>query len=83
MRLDRWFRIHFPQVTFAYLNKLARTGQLRVEGKRVKPNARLAEGQEIRVPPLAFEARPADAPAAETPPLTREENAALRRHDPA
>jgi 23S rRNA pseudouridine955/2504/2580 synthase len=73
MRLDRWFRIHFPQVTFAYLNKLARTGQLRVEGKRVKPNARLGEGQEIRVPPLAFEARPADAPSTEAKPLTKDE----------
>jgi 23S rRNA pseudouridine955/2504/2580 synthase len=73
MRLDRWFRIHFPQVTFAYLNKLARTGQLRVEGRRVKPNARLAEGQEIRVPPLAFEARPADAPSTEAKPLTKDE----------
>jgi 23S rRNA pseudouridine955/2504/2580 synthase len=73
MRVDRWFRGHFPQVTFAYLNKLARTGQLRVDGKRVKPNARLAEGQEIRVPPLAFEARPADAPEAATKPLTKEE----------
>jgi 23S rRNA pseudouridine955/2504/2580 synthase len=73
MRLDRWFRIHFPQVTFAYLNKLARTGQLRVEGRRVKPNARLAEGQEIRVPPLAFEARGADKPDSDVQPLTREE----------
>ncbi|CAN5178698.1 RluA family pseudouridine synthase [soil metagenome] len=73
MRLDRWFGIHFPQVTFAYLNKLARTGQLRVAGKRAKTNARLIEGQEIRVPPLAFEARPADAPEAEVRPLTREE----------
>jgi 23S rRNA pseudouridine955/2504/2580 synthase len=73
MRLDRWFRGHFPQVTFAYLNKLARTGQLRVDGKRVKPNARLAEGQEIRVPPLAFEARPVDASQAEAKPLTKEE----------
>ena len=73
MRLDRWFRVHFPQVTFAYLNKLARTGQLRVEGKRVKPNARLEAGQEIRVPPLAFEARPADAPSTEAKPLTKDE----------
>jgi len=73
MRVDRWFRGHFPQVTFAYLNKLARTGQLRVDGRRVKTNARLAEGQEIRVPPLAFEARPADAPVTEAKPLTKEE----------
>ena len=50
MRLDRWFRVHFPQVTFAYLNKLARTGQLRVAGHRVKANARLEQGQEIRIP---------------------------------
>jgi 23S rRNA pseudouridine955/2504/2580 synthase len=74
IRLDRWFRIHYPQVTFAYLNKLARTGQLRVDGKRVKPNARLVEGGEIRVPPLAFETRPADAPS-EVRPLSKEESA--------
>ena len=74
IRLDRWFRIHYPQVTFAYLNKLARTGQLRVDGKRVKPNARVSEGSEIRVPPLAFETRPADAPG-KARPLTKEERA--------
>jgi 23S rRNA pseudouridine955/2504/2580 synthase len=73
MRLDRWFHIHFPQVTFAHMNKLARTGQLRLDGKRVKLNVRLAEGQEIRVPPLAFEARPADAPVAKAKPLSKEE----------
>ena len=33
MRLDRWFKVHFPQVTFAYLNKLTRTGQVRVGGR--------------------------------------------------
>src|SRR5438067_2214764 len=73
MRLDRWFRTHYPQVTFAYLNKLARTGQLRVDSRRAKPNTRLEEGQELRIPPLAFEARPADRPALETAPLTKEE----------
>ncbi|MFL5259392.1 MAG: RluA family pseudouridine synthase [Hyphomicrobiales bacterium] len=73
MRLDRWFHAHYPQVTFAYLNKLARTGQVRIDGRRAKPNSRLAEGQEIRIPPLAFEARPADLAPAEVPPLTSEE----------
>ena len=34
MRLDRWFKVHFPQVTFAYLNKLTRTGQVRVRASR-------------------------------------------------
>ena len=70
MRLDRWFKLHFPQVTFAYLNKLTRTGQVRVAGARAKTNTRLVAEQEIRVPPLAFDARPADTPKADVPPLT-------------
>jgi 23S rRNA pseudouridine955/2504/2580 synthase len=73
MRLDRWFKVHFPQVTFAYLNKLTRTGQVRVGAGRCKTNTRLAEGQEIRVPPLAFDTRPADAPKGDVKPLSKEE----------
>jgi 23S rRNA pseudouridine955/2504/2580 synthase len=73
MRLDRWFKVHFPQVTFAYLNKLARTGQVRVGAGRVKTNTRLKAGDEVRVPPLAFEKRPADAPKEDVAPLTKEE----------
>jgi 23S rRNA pseudouridine955/2504/2580 synthase len=73
MRLDRWFKLHFPQVTFAYLNKLTRTGQVRVAGGRAKTSTRLAAEQEIRVPPLAFDKRPADTPKADVKPLTREE----------
>jgi 23S rRNA pseudouridine955/2504/2580 synthase len=73
MRLDRWFRLHFPQVTFAYLNKLTRTGQVRVGAGRCKTNSRLKEGDDIRVPPLAFDSRPADAPKEDVKPLTREE----------
>jgi 23S rRNA pseudouridine955/2504/2580 synthase len=73
MRLDRWFKLHFPQVTFAYLNKLTRTGQVRVGAGRCKTNSRLTQGQEIRVPPLAFDTRPADAPKADVKPLSKEE----------
>ena len=73
MRLDRWFKIHFPQVTFAYLNKLTRTGQVRVGAGRCKTNSRLKEGDDVRVPPLAFDTRPADAPKGDVKPLTREE----------
>ena len=73
MRLDRWFKQHFPQVTFAYLNKLTRTGQVRVGAGRVKTSTRLVKGQEIRVPPLAFDTRPADAPKAEQKPLSPQE----------
>ncbi|MBI2719424.1 MAG: RluA family pseudouridine synthase [Rhizobiales bacterium] len=73
MRLDRWFKVHFPQVTFAYLNKLTRTGQVRVGGARAKTSTRLEAEQEIRVPPLAFDTRPADLPKSEVKPLSREE----------
>ncbi len=70
MRLDRWFKVHFPQVNFAYLNKLTRTGQVRVGAGRVKPNHRLVTGMDIRVPPLAFDKRPADVPKEDVTPLT-------------
>jgi len=53
LRLDRWFRIHFPDVTYGYLQKLLRTGQVRVNSKRVEGNVRLLVGQEIRVPRAA------------------------------
>jgi 23S rRNA pseudouridine955/2504/2580 synthase len=51
IRLDRWFKRHLPQVSFGMVSKWARTGQLRVDGKRVKPEDRLAAGQVLRVPP--------------------------------
>jgi 23S rRNA pseudouridine955/2504/2580 synthase len=73
MRLDRWFKLHFPQVTFAYLNKLTRTGQVRVGAGRAKTSTRLQAEQEIRVPPLAFDKRPADTPKQDVKPLTKEE----------
>ena len=50
MRLDRWFRVHFPDVGHVYLQKLLRTGQVRVDSRRVEANARLEAGAEVRVP---------------------------------
>jgi 23S rRNA pseudouridine955/2504/2580 synthase len=52
LRLDRWFKRHFPDLTHGRLEKLLRTGQVRVDGKRAKAGLRLAPGQVIRVPPL-------------------------------
>ena len=51
IRLDRWFRRHFPGIQHGRLEKLLRTGQVRVDGKRAKANHRLAQGETIRVPP--------------------------------
>ncbi len=52
MRLDRFLTARFPQVAFTHIQRIVRTGQLRVDGKRMKPNERLSEGQSVRVPPL-------------------------------
>jgi 23S rRNA pseudouridine955/2504/2580 synthase len=58
VRLDRWFRRHFPEIGHGRLQRLLRTGQVRVDGRRSQANARLRPGQTIRIPPL-----PADPPA--------------------
>ncbi|PHZ85648.1 RluA family pseudouridine synthase [Paremcibacter congregatus] len=51
-RLDKWFKVNYPDLGFGRLSKLLRTGQIRIDGKRVKASARLEEGMEIRIPPL-------------------------------
>lgn len=55
MRLDRWFKIHFSEVGHGYLQKLMRTGQVRINGKRVDANARVEAGDEVRVPRIVRE----------------------------
>jgi len=60
MRLDRWFRRHFPQLSHGHLQKLLRKGQVRVDGGRVKSSHRLAAGESIRVPPLPAESASRD-----------------------
>jgi 23S rRNA pseudouridine955/2504/2580 synthase len=52
IRLDRWFRRHFPSATQGVIQKMCRTGQIRVDGKRAETSMRLAPGQSVRVPPL-------------------------------
>lgn len=73
MRLDRWFRMHHPQVTQGYLQKLLRTGQVRVDGGRAKANDRLDAGQTVRIPPL-----PEGAPVQRRPELSKEDRQFLK-----
>ncbi|EJF90097.1 RluA family pseudouridine synthase [Bartonella melophagi K-2C] len=55
MRLDRWFKVHYSGLAFGYLQKLLRSGQIRVDGRRVKTDIRLVIGQSIRVPFLSVD----------------------------
>ena len=61
MRLDRWFKVRYPGLRFGHLQKLLRSGQVRVDGGRVKTNTRLEAGQSVRVPPLDATAEAAGA----------------------
>jgi 23S rRNA pseudouridine955/2504/2580 synthase len=75
-RFDRWAKAHFPTLAFGHLQKLCRTGQFRLDGKRIEANARLAPGQQVRVPPLG-DLPPVPPKAA--PRQLRPEDAALIR----
>lgn len=63
MRLDRWFKLHYPGLGFGHLQKLLRSGQVRVDGSRVETSTRLAAGSQVRVPPLMAGDTRASAPA--------------------
>jgi len=72
IRLDRWFRRHFPNLTQGAIQKLCRTGQIRVDGKRAEAATRLAPGQAVRVPPLPEAPASAPVPTAADPAVARE-----------
>jgi 23S rRNA pseudouridine955/2504/2580 synthase len=57
-RLDRWFRRHYPTLAHGYVEKLLRTGQVRLDGKRAKAGSRVAAGQIVRLPPQINSAGP-------------------------
>lgn len=68
VRLDRWFKRNLPQIGFGTISRWARTGQLRVDGKRARPDARLEKGQVLRIPPGGEDAaRASRQPRALTP----------------
>ena len=70
-RLDRWFKRRWPHLNHIHLQKLTRSGQIRVDGGRVKPDTKLVAGSQVRVPPL---------PDAET---MREEREGISHRDAA
>ena len=67
MRVDRFFEARFPGLSFSHIQRIIRKGEVRVNGKRTQPKARLEAGQAVRIPPLKLDApKPRDdAPAAQ------------------
>ena len=74
LRLDRWFRRHYPRLAHGHLEKLLRTGKIKVDGRKAKSGDRVSPGMAIRVPPLDN-----TAPAAEPARHSRPQDEALLR----
>lgn len=62
IRLDRWFHRHFPHISKGLVDKLARKGAIRLDGKRAKGQSRVSTNMEIKIPPSILQAQK-DSPA--------------------
>ena len=80
-RLDRFLRRRFPGLTQGVLQKLCRTGQIRVDGHRVEASVRLAAGQAVRVPPMPEGAPEKSAPVTTPADAKEMERMVLHRDD--
>ncbi len=63
MRLDRWFLRNYPELTKGTVEKLLRSGQIRINKGRARADYRLQENDELRIPPqLLGESKPPAKP---------------------
>src|ERR1700712_3876185 len=57
IRLDRWFKRHYPHFNQVMLQKLLRKGEVRLDGKRAEASTRVVTGQKVRLPPQVIHAK--------------------------
>ncbi len=57
IRLDRWFHRHYPKASKGLIEKLARKGAIRLDGKRVKTNIRVKAHMQLKIPAAILEAQ--------------------------
>lgn len=58
-RIDNYLARHVKDVPRSLIYRILRTGEVRVNGRRAKPDYRLVEGDRVRLPPLQREVKPA------------------------
>ena len=75
-RLDRWLKKHFPSLNQIKIEKLCRKGAIRINGGRVKPSKRLAQGEVVRIPPIPDLVL---VPKAETKKVSDDDKAMIKR----
>ena len=63
IRLDRWFKRHYPALTHGLLEKLLRKGEIRLGGRRAKAADRVSVGDSLRLPPQVIHAPAVEKPA--------------------
>jgi len=66
LRLDRWVARRRPDLPQGRLQKLLRTGQVRVDGRRARAGDRLEAGAVVRLPPLGPPPEPRPAALSES-----------------
>ena len=67
IRVDRWFKRHYPHLNHILLEKLLRKGEVRLDGKRAKAADRIAVGQQMRLPPQVMHAKVPEKPKPQEP----------------
>jgi 23S rRNA pseudouridine955/2504/2580 synthase len=76
IRLDKWVKQYYPEITFGLMQKLLRKGGIKIDGKKAKPDDRLKVGQEVRIPVVDAEdsgnPRPVRKPSSATPAQAQE-----------
>src|SRR5215467_6166853 len=84
-RIDNFLLRQLKGVPKSHIYRILRSGEVRLNSQRVKPDARLAAGDELRIPPLrASNAATQRAPVPPaTPPILYEDEALLVIDKPA
>lgn len=54
LRVDKYILKNCPDITFGFIQKMCRKGQVRLNGKRIKGTERLIEGDEVRLSPAFY-----------------------------
>jgi 23S rRNA pseudouridine955/2504/2580 synthase len=73
IRHEIWFKRNLHESTNNIVSRWARTGQLRVNGRKATPGDRIEAGQEIRVPPADAVPTRSARPLPKRDPLTDDE----------
>ncbi|GIK88142.1 MAG: pseudouridine synthase [Betaproteobacteria bacterium] len=84
-RIDNFLCRTLKGVPKSHVYRILRSGEVRLNGRRVGPDERLACGDRVRVPPIrtAAPAAPRQPPAGAVPPIVHEDDALLVVDKPA